>query len=222
MYYIPDINTWVAKWFSKCFCCKSGAILKLLACRISILQSHRWISILNFGNPYKDIWIPLASLHCGNGERRGGSRYCRRLNPNCLIRLVRLRQGCRTHKTSNSAWPAKYCANFYCTFLHPRSFNILCRLGIGAKRKTSENHWFSEEFVSLIDPLVTPERLWIFCQLTGVQYVYLSQNAERTLLGHLSASAIFNNLRPCRCKNSITKITLFGGFTTAQTVKSSD
>ena len=55
--------------------------------------------------------------------------------------------------------------------------------------------------------LVTPERLWIFHQLTGVQYVYLSQNAERTLLGHLSASAIFNNLLPCRCKNSIAKIT---------------
>lgn len=40
---------------------------------------------------------------------------------------------------------------------------------------------------------VTPERLWIFYQLTGAQYVYLGQNAERTLLGHLSASAIFNN-----------------------------
>lgn len=46
----------------------------------------------------------------------------------------------------------------------------------------------------------------MFCQLAGVQYIYLSQNAERTLLGHLSASAIFNNLLPCRCKNFITKL----------------
>lgn len=33
----------------------------------------------------------------------------------------------------------KILCNFYCTFLCPRSFNILRRLGIGAKRKASEN-----------------------------------------------------------------------------------
>ena len=53
---------------------------------------------------------------------------------------------------------------------------------------------------------VTPERLWIFRQLTGIQYGYLNRNAERTLLGHLSTSAIINNLMPCCCKNSITNI----------------
>ena len=66
--------------------------------------------------------------------------------------------------------------------------------------------WISEIFCILMFCLVTPERLFIFRQLAGVQYVYLSQNAERTLLGHLSASAIFNNLLPCRCKNSTAKI----------------
>lgn len=34
---------------------------------------------------------------------------------------------------------AKQGAIFIATFLHTRSFNILRRLGIGAKRKTSEN-----------------------------------------------------------------------------------
>jgi hypothetical protein len=34
---------------------------------------------------------------------------------------------------------AKQGAIFIATFLHTRSFNILRRLGIGVKRKTSEN-----------------------------------------------------------------------------------
>lgn len=41
-------------------------------------------------------------------------------------------------------------------FLHTRSFNILRRTGSGVKRKTSENQRFSEEFIGLIDPSVTP------------------------------------------------------------------
>jgi hypothetical protein len=51
---------------------------------------------------------------------------------------------------------ANYGGNFIATFLHTRSFNILRRTGRGGKRKTSENQRFSEEFVGLIDPLVTP------------------------------------------------------------------
>ncbi len=52
--------------------------------------------------------------------------------------------------------------NFVATFLHTRSFNILRRSGRGVKRNSSENQRFSEEFIGLIDPLVTPERLWEF------------------------------------------------------------
>ncbi|WP_301701025.1 hypothetical protein [uncultured Muribaculum sp.] len=59
---------------------------------------------------------------------------------------------------------AKQGAIFIATFLHTRSFNILRRLGIGVKRKTSENQRFSEEFVGLIDPSVTPERLELSTQ----------------------------------------------------------
>ncbi len=54
---------------------------------------------------------------------------------------------------------ANYGGNFIATFLHTRSFNILRRTGTRVKRKTSENQRFSEEFVGLIDPSVTPERL---------------------------------------------------------------
>ena len=38
-------NTWVAKWFSKCFYGKCGAILKMLAHWVRILQLHRFIRI---------------------------------------------------------------------------------------------------------------------------------------------------------------------------------
>lgn len=68
---------------------------------------------------------------------------------------------CNTLK-NNEIWSfegANYGGNFIATFLHTRSFNILRRTGTGVKRKTSENQRFSEEFIGLIDPSVTPERL---------------------------------------------------------------
>ncbi len=60
---------------------------------------------------------------------------------------------------NNEIWSfevANYGGNFIATFLHTRSFNILRRTGTGVKRKTSENQRFSEVFIGLIDPFVTP------------------------------------------------------------------
>ena len=61
---------------------------------------------------------------------------------------------------------ANYGGNFIATFLHTRSFNILRRTGTRVKRKTSENQRFSEEFVGLIDPSVTPARSIDLLRLT--------------------------------------------------------
>lgn len=64
-----------------------------------------------------------------------------------------LRGGKTTKSTNNVELPPRIA-----TFLHTRSFNILRRTGTRVKRKTSENQRFSEEFVGLIDPSVTPVR----------------------------------------------------------------
>ena len=95
--------------------------------------------------------------------------------------------------------------NFIATFLHTRSFNILRRTGSGVKRKTSENQRFSEEFIGLIDPSVTPER---FISAGVKFFVYqcfiILENHGCSLFAHPEISMFFVYLQHKDSYNSLT------------------